>query len=310
MPLIKYIPLQTEHASMISEANILCLGNFDGVHHAHRALLRAAKNLQTEKMPGTRCGVFCFEKPSNDFLSPNPPKHLTTLEQKLSCFAEEGMDFALVADFEAMRDLIPHEFVNDILIRQCGCKAVVCGYNYRFGKRGAGDSQLLQELFDNNFVIVVPPIYMDGDTVSSTRIRKLLLEGKVKEANRLLSKPFSISAPVLHGKGLGRLLGAPTFNQELPEDMLIPKHGVYVTQCEVDGKVYRGVTNIGTHPTVDSNAKLNFETHLLDFEGDLYQKELTVSFLDYLRPEIHFETPEALQKQIQKDILLAKTNKF
>lgn len=306
MPSVKYISLQTEQSSMVSEANILCLGNFDGVHYAHRMLLREAKKMQAEKLPQAKCGVFCFAQPSADFLFSKPPKHLTTLEQKLKRFAAEGMNFAFVANFEDIKDLSPQEFVNDILIAQCGCTGAVCGYNYRFGKFGAGTPELLQKLLTPTPVITVPSIYMDGDTVSSTRIRDLLNQGNVKEANALLTVPYSITARVEHGKGLGHKLGSPTFNQIPPAEMLIPARGVYLTRSVIEGKSYYGVTNIGTRPTVDTNANLNFETHLLDFSGDLYQQVLTVDFLDYIRPEQHFESVDALQKQIQKDIQTAK----
>ena len=303
---IQYIPLQAEQSNAISEANILCLGNFDGVHLAHRTLLREAKKLKLEKIPHAKCGVLCFEKPSTDYFSKNPSKHLTTLEQKLQYFADEGIDFVLVIDFGTIKNLSPETFVNDILIGQCACIATVCGYNYHFGKGGVGNYELLQQLFTSENAIVVPAVYQDGDTVSSTRIRALLKDGKVKEAKELLTVPFSITAPVEHGKGLGRHLGAPTFNQTPAEELLIPAHGVYFTRCTIDNQTYYGVTNIGTRPTVDVDASLNIETHLLDFEGDLYQKELRVEFLDYIRPEQRFESKEALQKQIQQDIKAVK----
>jgi len=299
---IKYISFQAEQTTTVSEANILCLGNFDGVHYAHRILLREAKKLKAEKFPNALCGVFCFEKPSIDYFSPNPPKHLTTLEQKLQYFKDEGMDFAFIADFGALKDLSPEAFVRDVLIAQCTCKAAVCGYNYHFGKGGAGTHQLLRAMFPSECVITVPQVYLDGDTVSSTRIRGLLKQGKLKEANALLTSPFAITAPVEHGKGLGRHLGAPTFNQIPPEEILIPAHGVYLTRCTVDGQPYYGLTNVGTRPTVEIDARVNLETHLLNFEGDLYQKELCVEFLDFIRPEKCFENAEALQKQIQQDI--------
>ena len=302
MPSVKYIPLQTEQSSKISEANILCLGNFDGVHYAHRTLLQKAKELRSADLTHAQCGVFCFDEPSADFLSSNPPKHLTTLEQKLKYFADEGMDFAFVADFKALQDLSPQKFISDILIAQCACKAAVCGYNYRFGKGGVGTHRDLQALLSPGPVITVPPIYKSGAAVSSTRIRELLSLGRVKDANELLTVPFSITAPVEHGKGLGHRLGAPTFNQTPPNKILIPARGVYLTRSIIDEKSYYGLTNIGTHPTVDSNAQLNLETHLLNFEGDLYQQQITVEFLDYIRPEICFESTADLQKQIQQDI--------
>ena len=306
MPVINYIPLQSGQTNKISEANILCLGNFDGVHYAHRVLLRKAKELQTQKMPHAKCGVFVFERHSADFLSNNPPKHLTTLSQKLKYFSDEGMDFAFVADFKAIKDLSPEEFIKTVLMEQCACKAVVCGYNYHFGKGGAGNYQLLQELFTPEFAIASEPIYQNGETVSSTRIRELLMQGDIKSANALLTVPFSITASVEHGKGLGHKMGTPTFNQIPPQEMLIPHRGVYLTRSLIDGKSYHGLTNIGTHPTVDTDAALNLETHLFDFDGDLYQKEITVEFLDYIRPEQQFKTLEALQNQIQKDIQSVK----
>ena len=306
MPSVKYISLQTEKASKISEANILCLGNFDGVHYAHRTLLRQAKKMRDEKLPHARVGVFCFEKPSTDFLSTNPPKHITTLEQKLIFFADEGMDFACVVDFEALRDLSPEEFVNNVLIAQCNCKAAVCGFNYRFGKNGSGTPAFLKDLLGEDAVVVQNAVEHNGITVSSTRIRELLSQGNVKEANTLLTIPFSITAPVEHGKGLGRQLGAPTFNQLPPKGMLIPARGVYLTRCNVEGEFYYGLTNVGTHPTVDADAALNLETHLLAFNGDLYQKKLTIEFLDYIRPERRFDNQKDLQEQIQQDIKAVK----
>lgn len=306
MPSVKYISLQTEQSSEISEANILCLGNFDGVHLAHRTLLQKAKKFKAQKMPNARVGVFCFEKPSTDFLSQTPPKHLTTLEQKLKYFADEGMDFACIADFSALQNLSPEAFMREVLIGQCACKAVVCGYNYHFGKDGAGTYQLLEKFFSSDCTITVPAVYQDGKAVSSTRIRELLKLGKVKEANALLTVPFSITAPVEHGKGLGRHLGAPTFNQKPPADIVTPARGVYLTCCNINDKTYYGLTNIGTHPTIDANAMLNLETHLLEFEGDLYQQNLRVCFLDYIRPERCFDSKEALQYQIQQDIKAVK----
>ena len=306
MPSVRYISLQTEQSSEISEANILCLGNFDGVHIAHRTLLREAKKLQAQKMPNARVGVFCFEKLSTNFLSKTPPKHLTTLKQKLKYFASEGMDFACIADFPSLQELSPEVFIRDVLINLCNCKAVVCGYNYRFGKGGVGTYQLLKESFSPDCAIAVPAVYQDGETVSSTRIRELLKIGKIKEANALLTVPFSISAHVEHGKGLGRHLGAPTFNQIPPADMLIPARGVYLTRCTIDSKNYYGLTNIGTHPTVDIDASLNIETHLLDFDGDLYRQDVCVEFLDYIRPELRFDSRDALKKQIQQDIEAVK----
>ena len=306
MSALEYISLQTEKAVMTSEANIICLGNFDGVHMAHRALLKEAKRLQKERIPTASCGVFCFRQPSSDFLFDPPPRHLCTLEQKLARFAEEGMDFAILADFQALQGVSPEDFVTDVLQSQCGCVAAVCGYNYRFGKRGAGTPELLSSLLPG-LVSVQPEIRFNGSPVSSTRIRSLLMQGDIEEANRLLTLPYSITAEVVHGKKLGRRLGTPTLNQSIPTDMQIPRAGVYVTDVIIDGKCYRGVTNIGTHPTVDAAAPLNCETYLLDFCGDLYGKTATVHFLHFIRPEQRFDSVEQLRLQIEADVAVAKS---
>ena len=149
-------------------------------------------------------------------------------------------------------------------------------------------------------------IAVNGQTVSSTRIRGLLEAGEVDEANSLLTRPYGFEAKVVHGKALGKQWNTPTVNQYVPDGMLIPRHGVYVTENEVDGIRYRGVTNVGVHPTVDRNATVNCETYLLDFSGDLYGKTIKISFLKFLRPEKKFESANALKAQIYADIESAR----
>ena len=244
-------------------ASVICLGNFDGVHLAHRALLREARRLCSTEYPQAACAVFCFRAPSSDHLTPNRIAHLCTLEQKLERFRNAGMDYAFLIDFPEIRDLSPDAFATDILRNGCHAIAAVCGFNYRFGKGGTGTPALLEKTLRIP-VSVQSEICVGGETVSSTRIRRLLLEGCVEEANALLTLPYSFTAEVIHGKALGHKLGFPTVNQAFPPKMLIPRHGVYITDCEINGKHYRGVSNVGAHPTVDEGAEVNCETHILD----------------------------------------------
>lgn len=286
-------------------ATLLCLGNFDGVHLAHRALLKNATKLRSRLSADTACGVFCFSAPTADYLMPTPPPHLCTLEQKLALFRECGMDYAFVADFPSVRNLSPSDFIQRILKDQCNCVGAVCGFNFKFGKNGSGTANFLRDHL--GFPVEIrDAITLGEEPVSSTRIRRLLLEGKVKDAKELLCRPYSFSAPVIHGKHLGHQLGAPTVNQNIPSEMLIPAFGVYITDCEIDGRHFRGVTNVGVRPTVETDAHVNCETYLLDFEGDLYEKTVTVAFLDRIRPEKQFASKEELQEQIHKDIQTAK----
>lgn len=284
---------------------VLGLGNFDGVHVAHRELLNLVQRLCDHHSANPSRGVFCFSKPSADYLLPTPLPRLCTLEQKLELFRDCGMEYAFVADFSKIMHLSPEEFVNDVLIKKCHCAGAVCGFNYHFGKNGHGNAQTLEALLPAP-VLIQEAVY-DGKTpISSTRIRGLLLEGKVEEAALLLSRPYSFTSTVIHGKSLGRKLGTPTINQAFPEGMLIPQKGVYVTDCEVNGKVYRAVSNVGIRPTVEQDATINCESYLLDFSGDLYEKSVKVSFLKRIRGERTFGSTKELTEQIQKDVLFAK----
>lgn len=306
MSTIRCISLKSMTVAEAPCSSVLCLGNFDGVHLAHRELLNNAKKLRSRLSADTACGVFCFSEPPSDHLSQSRPAHLCTFEQKLRIFRECGMEYAFVAEFPSVRDLSPAEFAREILQDTCHCAGIVCGFNFSFGKHGEGSAELLKKLLPCP-VEIQSAVLMEDAPVSSTRIRQLLFEGNAEEAAKLLCRPYSFTAPVIHGKHLGHKLGAPTINQQIPDKMLIPRHGVYVTDCEVDGIHYRAVTNVGVRPTVELNAGVNCESYLLDFEGDLYGKEITVSFLKMIRPERQFSGQEELQQQIHKDIQTAKS---
>ena len=302
MPMLQCICLSTKESQPIPQKTVLCLGNFDGVHLGHRALLRRAVEIRQDKHPHAVTAVFCFRAPSTDTLSPTP--HLSTLEQKLDLFAECGIEYAILGDFPAMRELTPEEFITNVLQRECRAVATVCGFNYRFGKGGKGTPALLSESIAD--VSIVSEYKELGDTVSSTRIRRLLLDGNARDAATLLSRPYSIASEIVHGKALGQKMGIPTVNQSIPTPMLVPRHGVYITDCEIDGVCYRGITNVGVHPTVDDNAAVNCETHLLDCNADLYGRVCRVSFLEFLRPEEKFASIDALKEQIARDTEAAR----
>ncbi len=283
----------------------LCLGNFDGVHKAHRVLLQKALSARDHGFPNAACGVFCFREPPTLFLQ-GKAELLCTLSDKLDIFAACGMEYVLLASFEDICNLSPDAFLRDLLQDTCHCIGAVCGFNYRFGKNRAGDTVYLTKAAP--FPTYVCDPVTEGDApISSTRIRSLLKAGDVKGAAAQLTRPFSFTSPVLHGKSLGRHLGAPTVNQCFPKGLLTPCRGVYVTACTVDGKTYRAVSNVGLRPTVDKDDRINCESYLLDFSGDLYGKDVTVSFLDFIRPEQKFTSIEELQAQIQRDIEAARS---
>lgn len=303
---ISCVSLPDQKPCQIPESTVLCLGNFDGVHLGHRTLLAAAKDLQAALPKRIPCGVFCFYGLSSDELLFDPPKHLSSMEDRLRKFADCGMEFAIFADFARIRDFSPEEFLDEILLKVCHAKALVCGENYRFGKGGAGTPELLKEK-ENLTICVLPEFRMDGEIVSSTRIRRLLEEdGNAEEAARLLGEPYTLTSTVEHGKELGRKLGVPTINQFFPERALIPLRGVYLTEVLIDGLLYPGVSNVGVRPSVERATRVNCETNLLSYSGSLYGKTVSTRFLARIRPERTFDSEEELQRAIENDIETAK----
>ncbi len=291
---------------------VLALGNFDGVHSAHRALIHRAVHLANERTSVRPCrsAVWCFDPPSSDFLGKSQG-HLTTLQEKLSAFADCGIDHAYLADFATLRSLSPDRFIDEMLKRHACAVHAVCGYHFRFGQGGAGDTVTLQHAFGQACVDVVPsiclPIAGQETVISASAVRASLARGDVEIAARLLGRPYSLTAPVAHGKQLGRVLGFPTINQDPPEGKLLPKNGIYVTRCYVDGEAFYGVTNVGRRPTVDGDsAAPNCETHILDLGRDLYGKSVTVEFLHRLRDEQKFDTVNSLKNAVMHDIEQAK----
>ena len=291
---------------------VLCLGNFDGVHLAHAALLQRGRALveirnqrSPQDAPPALCGVFCFFRPSGDYFLPEDahPTHLTTLKERILAFRRLGVDLVWLCDFQELRELEPMDFLA-LLRDHCHCEGAVCGYNYRFGRRAAGTPELLTHFFDESLVSVLPSLEFDGLPVSSTRIRTCLAEGAVEIAAQLLGRPYALEGRVLHGKSLGHTWGFPTANQNFPADRLIPAFGVYAVICHTPDGVYPGVANVGLRPTVEATSprkRANCETHIMGFSGDLYGKTIRVEFRRFLRPEQKFASADELKQAIQRD---------
>ena len=287
--------------------SVLCLGNFDGVHIAHAALLKQGIQLARERSSldePVLCGVFCFMRPSMDYATAaEPAAHLTTLKEKLTRMGELGVDFVCLCDFSEIRTLPPEEFIT-MLRQKCGCIGAVCGFNFRFGRGAAGRPETLMAAFGEN-TRVLPPLRYRGEVVSSTLIRKVLLSGDIETANALLGYPYNLVATVVHGKGLGHKLGFPTANQYFPSERLIPRHGVYAVLCHTPYGTLPGVANVGRHPTVDRGAQINCETYVAGFSGNLYGKIMKVELYRYLRLEMRFDSVEALTEAIRRDAACA-----
>ena len=296
------IDLKTMRESLAPPSSVVCLGNFDGLHVGHAALVRTAVEKVAElsqAVPGIASGACFFQTPPSDYFSPVP--QLITFQQKLSLFAEMGLQFVFVTDFMELRNRSPMEYVESTLKKECHCVHAVCGFNFHFGKQASGDAESLKRLMNGNASIVRPVLY-EGEIVSSSIIRREIASGNVEKANLMLGHPFSVEASVLHGKALGRTLGIPTVNQCFPTNFSIPKNGIYITRSWIDGQAHPSVSNIGVRPSVDDGAHVNCETHILDFSREIYGKTVKVEFLKRLRDEIRFDSLDELKAQIQKDI--------
>ena len=284
-------------AKPYEKKTVVAIGFFDGVHLAHRALLSETVRLAHEM--GARAALFTF-----DALPVKTGTPLSTLDERLALFEELGIEVAFVARFSDVCSVSPEDFVKNILIRSCGAIRAVCGFNFRFGKGASGTASDLSALLPGSRIL--SQVELGGTAVSSTRIRALLSEGKVEQANELLGEPYTVCAKVEHGKALGRTLGFPTLNM-CPVSLPL-SNGVYETRVCLDGKTYAGVTDIGHRPTVEGEGERRMETHLIGFEGDLYGRSVAVSFVGRLRDEIAFKSERELALRLAEDKALAERN--
>ena len=299
MDIIDLQTMRKEEGKCCSPFSV-ALGNFDGVHKGHAELIRRAVAYAHEH--NIKSAVWTFA--SNKAALPNKPDSptLTSEDEKLALIRELGVDYAILADFESVRTMSPEEFTSQILIGECNAEAVVCGFNFRFGKGGIGDAGTLCSLMSPRECIVVEPVFVNDTLVSSSAIRELVESGDMEGAAQLLGHPFSITVPVAHGKRLGRTIGIPTVNQNFPEGHIIPMSGIYACTVQISGKTYMGAANVGFRPTVESTRSINCETHIIDYDGDLYDEKVKVSFYKRLRGEVRFGSVEELREGIQNDI--------
>ena len=283
----------------MKESTIFALGFFDGVHLGHQALLKACRELAQQH--SCQAGVVTFTAHPDALVFGKAPVLLTTTEDRKRLLLGYGAKIVRELPFDKKIMATPWEDFLAQLI-EAGANGFVCGEDFRFGAGGNGTAKKLAAYCEERNLpcTIVPEQVLEGERISSTRIRKLLEQGDLQTANRLLGHPHILSGVVVEGKQLGRTLGFPTANLTLPAGVLIPRHGVYATKVFVGEMAYPAVTNVGARPTVNGQ-DVNVECHLLDFAGDLYGKEITVAFYDFLRPEQKFDSLEELKAQIAAD---------
>jgi riboflavin kinase/FMN adenylyltransferase len=281
---------------------IVALGNFDGFHKGHQAVVgRAVERARAEGRPAL---VATFDPHPMRFFRPDSPWfRLTTMDQRARLFAAAGVDAMYVFRFDAgFAAATPEEFAQDWLAARLGTAGIVTGEDFTFGRDRGGDVALLAQLGpEHGFTAeAVPPVAENGTPISSTRIREALRAGDCETATRLLTRPFAIEGVVEHGDKRGRSLGYPTANIPLG-NYLRPRFGVYAARARLgDGRVADGAANLGVRPTFDPPKDL-LEPYFFDFAGDLYGQRIEVELISFLRPEAKFDSLDALKAQIAKD---------
>jgi riboflavin kinase/FMN adenylyltransferase len=297
-----------ERQNSLKEPMAIALGTFDGIHIGHQMLIRQLKMIRSTT--GCKSLVYTFLNNPIEFLSSKdiPPK-IMTISERMKKFKCLGIDYLVFNPFDRiLASMSPQEFIEDMLVNKYNLKYLVVGYDFKFGNMASGDIELLRKLSPKyGFeLVVIPPLSLEGKVISSSFIRKLIqTEGQMEKVSMIMGSHYAISGKVIHGYGRGKDLGFPTANLEFNTQKAIPKYGIYLTKVSIGVASYWGMTNVGINPTFN-NKGLFIETHVLDYNGDLYGAKIKVEFLKRIRDEIKFTNIEELKEQISKDINWAK----
>ena len=288
----------------------IALGSFDGLHQGHLTLVD--KIIELSKTNYGESIVYTFlNHPRNLINKNNSLKLLLDNDTKVNILKERGVDKVYFEEFnEEFMKYSPEEFIKH-LCNKFNVKGIVIGFNYRFGYKNIGDISLLEQLskkYDYELYVMEPCTYK-SEVISSTRIRNELLLGNVEEALHMITRPYSITGEVIHGKKNGRLMGFPTANVKYSNMFILPKIGVYYTNVEWNNKIYKGITSVGKNPTFEGE-NITLETYILDFNEEIYGDEITVYFIKKIRDEKKFASMEELKKQLDKDKKQAEIEKI
>ncbi len=298
----------TDSSNNFSEKTGVGLGNFDGLHIGHMALINTL--IRESQLNNLSSIVYTFTKhPENILRKKLITPLLLTEQKKIDLLGEISLDYLYFDEFnEDFSRLSPEDFVKKVLIDKLNIKLAVAGYDYRFGYMGQGDIPFLKELGQKyGFrVVVIPAIKCDDEVISSTRIRNSIINGELETAYKLLGRNYSITAEVVSGRRIGNTIGFPTANIHPERFLVLPENGVYITKTLLDGKLYNSMTNVGYNPTFEDVKEKTVETHIIDFNQDIYGKKIEVFFLKKIRNEKKFESVELLKEQISKDMSTAR----
>ncbi|MEJ2104281.1 MAG: bifunctional riboflavin kinase/FAD synthetase [Ignavibacteriaceae bacterium] len=286
------------------EKTVITLGTFDGLHLGHQQIVETL--IKKSKQVNARNFLITFDPhPRKVVPGRNDVKLLSTLEEKISIFEKLGLENLFIVNFtDEFSKQTPEQFVEKYFVDGIGLEEIVIGYDHHFGKGRGGDFELLRKLGEKfNFsVTVVPEYMMDGETISSTKIRNALLEGDILRANKFLGRFYSFKGRVVKGDGRGKDLGFPTANLTIEdEDKLIPAKGIYAAQCITENEKYHGLLSLGNRPTFHEHGEIIPEFYIFDFDKNIYGKSLEVNLVERIRDEEKFNSVEELISQMKKD---------
>ena len=285
----------------IERPTAVTIGKFDGVHMGHKKLIESCMK---QKEKGLKVCVFTFAPSPEKFFGAEE-KCLTTVAEKRRVFDELGVDYLVEYPFDKeTADTEPESFIREILCGKLHAKYVAAGSDLSYGIRGEGDSKLLLELrskYDYE-ADIIDKVRIDDEIVSSTAIRDAIKNSDMEKAAAFLGAPYQITGEIVHGNQIGRTIGMPTINQIPDEEKLLPPFGVYYSETEIEGKLFKGITNIGVKPTVTDEKKVTVETFLYNFNQNVYGNRAGVKLLGFLRPEKKFDSIDDLKAQMKKDI--------
>ena len=290
----------------IEGPSAVAIGKFDGIHRGHRKLL---EDLYKEKEKGKKTVIFTFDPSPASFFAGETVPGLMTKEEKRQVFLENGIDVLVEFPMNKETAAIPADvFVRKYLVEQMNAKYVVAGLDVSFGDKGKGDWNLLQSLghelgFETHFI---KKVECNGREISSTYVREEITNGNMENAAFLLGFPYTFSGVVKHGRALGRTIGIPTINIVPDKEKILPPNGVYFSKVQIGNKTYKGMTNVGCKPTVDSKGEIVIETFIYDFKEDVYDEDVSVSLLKFRRPEKKFADINELKEQMEKDLAAGK----
>jgi len=298
--------IRTKHIKKKFTNPVIAIGNFDGVHLGHIKVLQKVLK-EARKFDGDAIALTFNPHPIKVLKQSKSFYGITTLEEKIIEISKTGLDYLLIFTFsKEFASFSAEVFAEKILKGELNVRKVIIGYNFTFGHKGEGDGEKLK-LLGNKFgfeVEIFPSQKMNGEEISSSAIRTLILSGNIKKASLFLGKNYSIKGKVIKGAGIGKKLGFPTANL-LPEKNLLPPYGVYATITKINGISYKSVTSLGTRPTFKGEI-FCFETFIFDFNKKIYGERIDVEFVDKIRDEIVFSSKKELISQIESDIIEAK----